>query len=79
MQLINLSSPSNQSVSPLENTGYIPTLNERPSFNVAQKDGSRMVMSLLHVAARSYSTKRLSPDVFKSVTARLCWENVTES
>lgn len=79
VKLINLPSPSNQSVSPLANTGYIPALNERPSFTVAQKGGSRMVMSLLHEAARSNSTKRLPKDVFKSMTARLSMENVTES
>lgn len=65
VQLINLPSPSNQSVSPLANTGYIPALNERPSFTVAQKGGSRMVMSLLYEAARRNSTKRLPQDVFK--------------
>lgn len=78
-QVINLPWPSNQSVSPLANTGYIPTLNERPSFTVAQKGGSRMVMSLLYEAARSNGTKRLPQDVFKSMTARLSRENVTES
>lgn len=78
VQLINLSLPSNQSVSPLANTGYIPALNERPSFTVAQKGGSRMVMSLLDEAARRNSTKRLPQDVFKSMTARLSRENVTE-
>lgn len=35
VQLINLPSPYNQSVSPLANTGYIPALHERPSFTVA--------------------------------------------
>ncbi len=79
VQLINLPSPSNQSVSPLANTGYIPALNARPSFTVAQKGGSGMVMSLLQEAARSNSTKRLPQDVFKSMTARLSRENVTES
>lgn len=79
MQLINLPSPFNQSGSPLANTGYIPALNERPYFNVAQKGGSRMVMSLLHEAAKRNSTKRLPRDVFKSMAARLRRENVTES
>lgn len=77
VRLINLPSPPNQSVSPLANTGYIPALNERPSFTVAQKGGSRMVMSLLYEAARSNSTKPLPRDVFKSMTARLSRENVS--
>lgn len=78
VQLINLLLPSNQSVSPFANTGYIPALNEGPSLTVAQKGGSRMVMSLLHEAARGNSRNRLPQDVFKSMTARLSRENVTE-
>lgn len=71
VQLINLPSPYNQSVSPLANTGYIPALHERPSFTVAQKGGSRMLMSLSYEAAKTNSTKRLPRDVFKSMAARL--------
>lgn len=37
VQIINLLLSSNQSNSPLANTGYIPVLNESPSFTVAQR------------------------------------------